>query len=243
MSQTIKTKGIVFRQLKYRESSIIIDVFTEQKGLKSYLIHGVRSQKPTVSPMLVQPGSSIDLVAYDAPQSTLNKVKEVKAGIVYTSLPFSVPKSAIGQFIIEVCRQVIKEETPQPELYAFMEYTLTHIDQSRDSLTHFPIFFLLRLCEQLGFGLEYAWFGDETYLDLKEGAFCPNPPRHKYVLYPELATLLRDYLQADWLSYTQIENKGGLRHQLFGQVVLYLKLHVENFGELHSPDILRSILK
>lgn len=243
MSQTIKTKGIVFRQFKYRESSVIIDVFTEQKGLKSYLVHGVRSYKPTVSPMLVQPGSSIDLVAYDAPQSRLNKVKEIKAGVVYTTLPFSVPKSAIGQFIIEVCRQVIKEETPQPELYAFIEFALIHVDQSRDSLTHFPIFFLLLLCEQLGFGLELTWHGDETYFDLKEGAFCPDLPRHDYILYPELATLLRDYLQADWDSYTKIENKGGLRHQLFGQVVLYLKLHVENFGELHSPDILRGILK
>lgn len=243
MSQTIKTKGIVFRQLKFRETSVILDVFTEQRGLKSYLIHGVRSAKPAVSPMLLQPGSAIDLVAYDGQQTGLKKVKEVKASVVFSSLPFSVPKSALSQFVIEVSRHIIKEDAPQPDLYTFLESVLIHLDQTQSSLTHFPIFFILRLCEHLGIGIEQGWSEEESYFNLKEGAFCSYVPTHTHYLYPELAVLLVAYLEADWSNYMAIENKGGLRHQLFNQLILYLKLHIDNFGDLHSPDILRSVLK
>ena len=41
----IKTAGIIFQTKKYSESSLIADIYTEEKGLRSYIISGVRSKK------------------------------------------------------------------------------------------------------------------------------------------------------------------------------------------------------
>ncbi|MBK6822135.1 MAG: recombination protein O N-terminal domain-containing protein [Saprospiraceae bacterium] len=37
----IRTKGIVLKALKYKESSLILDIFTEDQGLHSFLINSV----------------------------------------------------------------------------------------------------------------------------------------------------------------------------------------------------------
>lgn len=36
----IKTRGIVFRSVKYGESSVIADIFTEEKGLHTFIAGG-----------------------------------------------------------------------------------------------------------------------------------------------------------------------------------------------------------
>ncbi|MBK9016857.1 MAG: recombination protein O N-terminal domain-containing protein [Saprospiraceae bacterium] len=57
----IKTRGIVFKAKKYSETSVIVDVFTEEKGLRSYIVSGVRSKRPTVSAGLLQPMTPVEL--------------------------------------------------------------------------------------------------------------------------------------------------------------------------------------
>jgi len=39
-----KTRGIVFRFTKFKETSIIVTIFTEVFGLQSYIVNGVRSK-------------------------------------------------------------------------------------------------------------------------------------------------------------------------------------------------------
>ena len=42
---TESTNGICLHHYKYSESSVIVKIFTEKFGLKSYIIKGVRSKK------------------------------------------------------------------------------------------------------------------------------------------------------------------------------------------------------
>ena len=40
-----KTEGIVLNYLKYRDTSIIVRIYTRKYGLQSYIVNGIRSQK------------------------------------------------------------------------------------------------------------------------------------------------------------------------------------------------------
>jgi DNA repair protein RecO (recombination protein O) len=42
---THKTKGIVLRNIKYGETSLVVNIFTELFGIQTYLVNGVRSSK------------------------------------------------------------------------------------------------------------------------------------------------------------------------------------------------------
>lgn len=39
------TKGIVLHYYKYSESSVIVKIFTEESGLQTYVLKGVRNKK------------------------------------------------------------------------------------------------------------------------------------------------------------------------------------------------------
>ena len=84
----IKTRGIIFRSIKYSETSIIADIFTEEKGLRSFIISGVRTKKAKVSASIMQVMTLVDLVAYFRENKDLHRIKEIKVEHVYTSLPF-----------------------------------------------------------------------------------------------------------------------------------------------------------
>jgi len=81
MSQNLhKTKGIVFRTVKYGETSIVVTIFTELFGVQSYLVNGVRtsSRKGSGKANLFQPAAILDLVVYHNELKQLNRIKEFR---------------------------------------------------------------------------------------------------------------------------------------------------------------------
>ena len=61
----IKTRGIIFKALKYSETSLILDIYTEEKGLRNYIISGVRNKKSKLKTGLLQPTMLVEMVAYE----------------------------------------------------------------------------------------------------------------------------------------------------------------------------------
>ena len=116
----IKTKGIIFRSIKYSETSIITDVFTEKKGLRTYIISGVRKKNARVSASLLQVMSLVDLVVYHRDDKDMTRIKEIKAAHVYQSLPFEIAKSSVGQFMLELTRKAVREPEENLPMFKFV---------------------------------------------------------------------------------------------------------------------------
>ncbi len=57
-----KTQGVVFHQIKYSETSLIVKIYTRDFGLQSYLIKGARSKKSKFSPALLQHLSLLEIM-------------------------------------------------------------------------------------------------------------------------------------------------------------------------------------
>ena len=72
------TQGIVLSSVKYAESSVVCKIYTQELGLQSYLINGVRKRRGTSS--YYQPLSLLDMVVYHKEKGGLQRVKEVKFG-------------------------------------------------------------------------------------------------------------------------------------------------------------------
>ncbi|MEM8569164.1 MAG: recombination protein O N-terminal domain-containing protein, partial [Bacteroidota bacterium] len=51
----VKTRGLVFKNFKYRDTSIIVKMLTEQLGIQTYIVNGVRSKKANTKIALYQP--------------------------------------------------------------------------------------------------------------------------------------------------------------------------------------------
>ena len=83
-----KTKGIVLHTLKYNDTSIIVDMYTELSGRASFLVTVPRSRKAAVKSVLFQPLSFIEFEADYRPKcNTLScEGSEILLSIFFHSL-------------------------------------------------------------------------------------------------------------------------------------------------------------
>ncbi len=88
-----ESRGIVFRNQKYKESSVILDVYTASHGMLTFIVNGVRKSKSRFSPSSVQIMSLIDLSGYYKNERSLQRIKDIKLAYLYKSLPFDVIKA------------------------------------------------------------------------------------------------------------------------------------------------------
>ena len=103
-----KTKGIVLHTLKYNDTSIIVDMYTELSGRASFLVTVPRSRKAAVKSVLFQPLSFIEFEADYRPNATLYRVKEAKSFYPFSSIPYDPYKSSMALFLSEFLYRAIR---------------------------------------------------------------------------------------------------------------------------------------
>ena len=73
-----KTNAIVIKTINYSENSIILKCFTDQYGLQSYLINGVKNQKGAIKPSHLLVLNLLELEVYHQLNKNLQRIKELK---------------------------------------------------------------------------------------------------------------------------------------------------------------------
>jgi DNA repair protein RecO (recombination protein O) len=239
----IKTKGIIFRSVKYRETSLILEIYTREYGLRSYIINGVRKAKATTSAALLQVMSLLDIVAYEQESRDINRIKEVKPFYLYQNLLFDIRRSSVGMFMLEIARKSIREKEPNPSLFDFLEESFRLLDETKESIVSFHISFLIHLSVRLGLQPEFNFSEDRSYFDLREGVFVKNTPFHMDYLGKEESTKLNQFMHHEMVDCHQIEIDKKTRLELLSNLVKYFKIHLGDFGEIKSLEIFREIFK
>jgi DNA repair protein RecO (recombination protein O) len=236
-----KTRGIVFRAIKYGETSLITDIYTEQHGLQKYIINGVRSARSRTKASLLQVMSLLDLVVYHRADKQLNRIKEVKSAYVFQSIPFDIRKGAVGLFMAEIARKTIREEESNPRLFHFLFESFCLLDSISTSIANYHLCFLLQLSQYLGFAPGGVFCTDTPIFDLREGIFVAgSPASHAFVegaCSAALYALLQSSLQGAHAVQISAEN----RRLLLRHLIDFYRLHIENLPTINSHEILQEV--
>ncbi len=240
----LQTKGIVIRTLRYAETSVITDIFTEEKGLCSFIAGGVRKARSNMPFGLFQAMTPVDIISYwKEDPDALQRLKECRAEPILTSIPFELTKGTVALFMAEVLRKCIQPGATQPDLFDFLKKTVEFLDATQHPVAHIHLHFLANLTDFLGFQPQLPAGPASSFFDLKEGKHCPFQPLHGYFLAPEqtqqLAALLELPIeQAHTLRWTPAERKNLLQ-----KLIQYYQLHLTGFGEIKTPDVLEMVFK
>lgn len=238
----IKTRGIVLQTIKYGETSVIVEIYTEEKGLRKYIINGVRSKKARFAASLLQVMSLLELVAYHREDRDLNHVKEIRPAYVYQAIPFEVRKGALALFLAEIIRKTIRESEENRRLFGFLYDIFLYLDESNQSINNLHLYFLVELSAFLGF-LPGGVFSSETpFFDLQEGAFIEDIPNHKYYLEASFGNLLHQLLHCQLAHCHEIKMTGAERRSLLHYLLDYYKLHMDYLPDIHSHQVLHEVL-
>ena len=238
----IKTRGIIFRAVKYSETSFITDIYTEKKGLRSYIISGVRKKNATTQPSLLQLMTLVDMVAYHRDEKSLTRIKEIKSALVYQSIPFDVTKGAIGLFMIEVARKTISESEENRPLFDFFFDAFSFLDKTEMPFANIHLIYLLQLAVFLGFFPGGMCDEDTPFFDMQEGVFVPKAPGHTWFFDKEESHLFFQLMQLDFENCHNLKLNRESRQNILRQLLLFYRLHIENFPTINSHQVLETVL-
>ncbi len=234
------TRGIVLNHIKYKETSIIVNIYTLAFGRQSYLVNKVRTKRNQGNAILLQPMTLLDMNVYHRPKSDIQRIKDFKVAHPLCSIPFKQEKRAMAFFLTELMSKVLREEEENRNLFDFLYHGIEVFDTGVDGIYNFHLFFLFQLTRFLGFGPEVN-HNEASYFDLLNGYFVNDEPSHGFCLkgqrlinWSRLFTLTIDNLK-------ELNLSGNDRYQLLKDILEYYQLHIDGMGELKSLDIVHQL--
>tara|TARA_B000000557_G_scaffold59394_1_gene46207 strand:- start:1773 stop:2435 length:663 start_codon:yes stop_codon:yes gene_type:complete len=144
-----KTRGIVLNYIKYGDTSIICKIYTEQFGLQSYIINGIRKSK-SKNIGLFQPLNILDLVVYHKKTSGLQRIKESKLDYAYKTLHLDMKKISVCFFLSEFLNRISQNDDYQKDNFDFIKDSLIVFDRLEVNYSNFHIQFLIKLSKYFG---------------------------------------------------------------------------------------------
>jgi DNA repair protein RecO (recombination protein O) len=235
----VTTNAIVLSSLKYGDTSLIVKCYTQEEGVKTYLIRGVlKPKKSGLKAAYFQPLTQLRIVANHNSKNTLNSIKEVQVIHPYRTFHTDIVKQSVVLFLSEVLSNSIQEEEQNLALYEYLETAFIWLDV-HDRVANFHLLFLLNLSGFLGF---YPDTSDKNKkgFDLLEGVFSDNIheknviSKNDFYQFKKLLGIIFDTLEN--VTYSKEER------QLVLQVIIqYFKLHLDSFRNPKSLQVLEIV--
>ncbi|MFP4469758.1 MAG: DNA repair protein RecO [Bacteroidales bacterium] len=236
-----KTNGIVLKTVKYSESSVIVKIYTRRFGLRSYLIRGTAGKKARIKKGSLQPLNILQLVVYNKEKDQLQNLKEIEAIIPFHHIPFDIRKSTVLMFLNEVLYKSIREEECNEALYDFLEKALLDFDRQETGSENFHLWFCAGLTRFLGFVPRNNYSANNDCFDLQEGMFFHGPPLHANHIDSGSSRIISQLLSSSSPAEVPLKNASD-RNRMLEILISYYKLHLPNFKEVKSHQVLKQIL-
>ena len=237
-----KTRGIVLHTLNYAEASVIAHIYTEDFGMQSFLLNGVRKSKAKFNANLLQPLSCVEVVAYYKPGKSLHRVNELSSSPAYTSIPYDTVKTTIALFLAEVMYRSIREEEKNEALFEFIYNSVQYLDHQQEQFYLFHLLFMVKLSRFLGFYPKIDSMSAASIFDLREGVFTDQLPLHADIVDMQTGQYLSLLLKANLDTLDKVYILSDHRKKLLKSLVTYYELHQTHGFELRSLHVLEEVL-
>lgn len=234
-----KTRAIALKIIDYTESSIVAHIYTEKFGIQAYLINGAKKPRAKIHVNLLQPLHLLDLVVYHKDGTTLQRIKEAGQHPILKHLPINIEKSTLALFLDEILHKVLRHQQPDEQLFEFLHSSILWLDRTDSSIANFHLVFLLRLSKYLGFFPSRQI--TKTYFDLTEGSYTSLVPLHPHFLEKRQAELFFIFGESTYQDSNDVRISRADRRELLAKVLLFYRLHIDNFGEVKSLEILEEV--
>ncbi|WP_335966258.1 DNA repair protein RecO [Galbibacter sp. PAP.153] len=234
----VTTRAIVLSAIKYGDTSLIVKLFTESDGVKSYMLKGVlSSKKGKLKKGYFQPLTQLEIVANHKNKGTLESLREVKLAYSYKNLQTDVSKSSVAIFLSEMLVVSLQEEEENTALYKFIATAFIWLDE-HDEIANFHISFLLELTKYLGFYPDDSQ-REAPYFDLLEGEFVYS--LYNQVIEGQQLAVFKQLLQHGFEDANIVKMNKTVRADLLNSLIRYYQLHLSDFKKPKSLEILQQI--
>ncbi|MCF8275385.1 MAG: DNA repair protein RecO [Flavobacteriales bacterium] len=237
----IVTRGIVLNTLRYSDSSVITRIYTEELGLRPFMVRTGSGKAALAKLVLLQPLGLVQLSFTDDDRKTMRTVRTIEREKMLNAIPFDTVKTCVALFVAEVIARSIGEEEQNEELFAFLREAVILLDETKESVSNFHLKFMLEFSRFLGFYPQVKDVGNR-YFDLLEGEFTPFEPIHPYIMEDAVVEGLRQLLPTSMETFHQVKIGSQTRRILLQKLIDYYRLHLHGMKEISAHKVLEEVL-
>jgi DNA repair protein RecO (recombination protein O) len=239
-----KTEAIVLRSIKYGDARVIVDLFTRRHGRVPFIVSIPRSPKARIKKQYFQPMTLLTVEFDLRPQTELQKLHDVSLLTPLPSLYGDAAKLALSLFTAEFLSHALRDEQQNEPLFSYIASSIEWLDGSPAHFANFHLVFLMRLSRFLGFYPNLEVSGEAySYFDLRSASFCTAPPLHHDFLMPQEASHIRLLMRMDFATMHLFRLSRAERNRILELLLHYYRLHLPDFPELRSVQVLQELFE
>ena len=228
-------RAILLNRISYSESSLIVTYYTFESGIQKFIFQGGKKKAHQLFPL-----SLSEITYYKRPDSDLGKLTSAECYQLLNEVPFNPIKSTIAFFIAEVLLKCLKTEESETVLFSFLEGEIIQLDRTTD-YTYFPVLFLIKFSHYLGI-YPHKSTDECVYFNLMEGIFTQVKPEGDIYYIGEAVELISTIIDDQQEFASKLSNSKKIREEALQIMIQYYQLHVPQFKELNSLEVIREIL-
>lgn len=221
---------------------MIADLFTESHGRLSFFQHVAKTGRARVHRQLFMPLSVLDVEFDYRQRSSMQRLKNASPAFPLTGIPFNPLKTVIALFLADFVSHATRVEQQNEPLFLFMEHSLRWLDTCPSSCANFHLVFMMRMTRFIGFFPNLEDEGSGSYFDLRAGCFSSCIPMHPDFLKPDEAGKIRLLMRMNYETMHLFRISREQRNRCVEIIIRYYRLHLPDFPELHSLQVLREVL-
>jgi DNA repair protein RecO (recombination protein O) len=236
---TVSTKAIVLSALKYSDTSLIIKCYTQEEGVKSYLIRGIlKAKKGGLKIAYFQPLTLLKIEANHNNKNTLNSIKEAQVSYPYKNIYKNIIKQSVVLFLSEVLANAIQEEEKNEALFEYIETALIWLDV-HENIANFHLLFLLNITRFMGFYPDVSEDKKRGF-NLLDGNFT-EATHQKNVISGNHFYQFKKLLGINFDAIEKVSFSKQERQIVLQIIIRYFELHLDGFRNPKSLQILEAV--
>lgn len=229
------SRAIALTYLKHSETSIIAKLYTETKGLQTFIIKGVRSKNSKKKLGLFQPLQLSTITGIENKKSSLQYLSEI---VLAKDVPVSIlniKNQLMCLFIAEVMSKILHENEEDQKLFQYMWDLKISLIKDENVNKNLSIAFLLDISAFLGFypSLENL---KNKYFDLRRGGFVEEK---NHLCLSEANSLYLKLL----LTNKEFDMPKKNKTEILNSIIKYYKLHEHELKNITSHSIINEFRK
>lgn len=236
----VSTKGIVLHRIKYADTSLIVNIFTEDFGTRSFMVKNAFSKKNKINYSHFVPLTLLDITFYDKKTDILF-LKEVSFRFPFRHTVFDPSRHSILVFYSEILYKTLYHYGEDRHLYQYLEKSIRELDTENTPPPDTHIRFMLKLAQCLGFVPENNYSEKNRYFHISGSSFAPYYFDNGEFLPGDASLYLKTLLENMDTPAERLPSK-IIRNRLLHAMVRYFEIHIEGIKKIESIEIMAQIL-
>lgn len=236
-----KTQALVLKSVKFGDNKLIVDLFAEEMGRVAVIVTVSSSQRGRFKRSLFQPLMLLELEIDFRATKNLQSLKSASVLVPYRTLMLEPAKICLTVFLAEFLYMVTRGEQKNQRLYRYIRSSIEWLDAKDGNISNFHIVFMMRLAKFIGFSPNVDDYSEGCCFDLRSGGFSARLPLHKDVVAADDAKKILTLLRMNYDNMHLFVMSRDERNRLLDILLNYYSIHVPDFQNMRTLDILHSL--